>query len=202
MDHVVLDRRDFYHLSLWTLEGKNLSAQEEVEEQDVQEVQEEPRPTPAPTEKKEKKRRFNIETFRQIAEALKWIQRAILGQELEEDKLQGMMNQKDIRERTRISVKGIRRHVYMRIVSKQGELRAGLGGLNPYKILEEVADQEDTYLIAKDGEQRKEYILLKRTEPQQSNVSIGVIPSVETKLNQQKKEHFWSRNKNPAPQNN
>jgi hypothetical protein len=200
VDHVVLDRRDFYHLSLWTLEGKNLSAQEEVEEQDVQEVQEEPRPTPAPTEKKG--RRFNIETFRQIAEALKWIQRAILGQELEEDKLQGMMNQKDIRERTRISVKGIRRHVYQRVVSKQGELRAGLGGLNPYKILEEVADQEDTYLIAKDGEQRKEYILLKRTEPQQSNVSIGVIPSVETKLNQQKKEHFWSRNKNPAPQNN
>lgn len=155
---------------------------------------------PLPLEK-QRKRRFNLEVFRQIAEALKWIQRAILGLDLEEDKFQGMMNVKDIRERTRIAVKGIRRHVYFRVLGQEGS-RLAKGGLNPYDILIDVADQEDTYLIAKDGEQRKEYILLKRSEASQvptNTISIGNIPSVETKPQEQGKSHWYSRNK---PQNN
>lgn len=173
---------------------------EQVEEESqLSEVQEKPQ-TPVQREKKEKKRRFNLDTFKTIAEALKWIQRAILGLELEEDKLQGMMNQKDTKERTRISVKGIRRHVFMRTLAK-----SGVGYVpNPYAILDEVAELEDIYLIAKNGEQRKEYILLKRNEPQPSQVSIGVVPQVETnKSLVQKKQggHFWNRNKNPVQQN-
>jgi len=170
---------------------------EQVEDEpEVKELQKEGKATSVQSQKKEKKRRFNLEIFRQVAEALKWIQRAMQGLELEEDKLQGMMNQKDIRERTRISVKGIRRHTYMRILAKTGN---GFTP-NPYHIFDDVADMEDTYLIAKDGEQRKEFILLKRNEPQPSLVSIGGIPQVETKQQltaKPKKEHFWSKNKSP-----
>lgn len=180
------------------------SSQDEEEAQTLEEklkdIEEEgqPKKEKPTTIEKVRKRRFNLDTFRQIAEAIKWIQRAIQGLDLEEDKYQGMMNVKDIRERTRISIKGIRRHVYMRILAQEGSRLAGVGTLNPFDIFKDVAEEEDTYLIAKDGEQRKEYILLKRTEasqnPQQT-VSIGSIPNVETKPQEPKKAHFWSRNR-------
>ena len=160
------------------------------------EKEEQPRQEKPPTIERQRKKRFNLEAFRQVAEALKWIQRAIQGLDLEEDKFQGMMNVKDIRERTRIAVKGIRRHVYFRVLGAEG-IRLAKGGLNPYDILIDVADEEDTYLIAKDGEQRKEAILLKRTEASQmpqNTISIGNIPNVETRPEEPKKG-FWHRGK-------
>jgi hypothetical protein len=187
-------------------ETKSTQEEETLEEiesklQDLEEEEKktQPKEEKPPTVEKQRKRRFNLEMFRQVAEALKWIQRAIMGLDLEEDKFQGMMNVKDIRERTRIAVKGIRRHVYFRVLGQEGG-RLAKGGLNPYDILIDVADQEDTYLIAKDGEQRKEYILLKRSEATQvpqNTISIGNIPNVETRPEQPKKAHFWSREKPP-----
>jgi hypothetical protein len=163
------------------------------------ETEERPIQEKAPTIEKQRKKRFNLEAFRQVAEALKWIQRAIQGLDLEEDKFQGMMNVKDIRERTRIAIGGIRRHVYFRILAQEGA-RLAKGGLNPDDIFADVAEQEDVYFIAKDGEQRKEYILLKRSEPSQvpqNTISIGNIPTVETHPEEPKKAHFWSKNKAP-----
>jgi hypothetical protein len=168
-------------------------SEEQTEEQAIREVSEETRP-PVPQAQKtpERKRgRFTLEKFRPIAEAYKWITRAGQGLDLDPDKYEGMMNVKDIKERTRITTGRIRRSTYCRILAESGDR---VGGLNPYDIFKDIADTEDTYFIAKDGEQRKEAILLRRTETQTPSAVANIsLPQVETQAPTPKKSHWWNR---------
>lgn len=181
-----------------------MSETEQPEEEGLQQILNEDKPrAEAPRVQEKRKRRFNLDQLRVLAEGLKWITRANQGLDLEPDQYEGMMNVKDKRERTRISVGRIRRSTYCRILATSGQKLAH-GGINPYAIFEDVAEMEDTYFIAKDGEQRKEAILLKREQQAQAPSAVAKVelPAVETAPPQQKKGGIFGRWRNRGGEQN
>ena len=73
-----------------------------------------------------------------------------------DDMFSGMIEVKDIRERTRVTTHEAYAHAYMRILKDKGG--------EEWAIMEDIAQQEDKYFIAIDGEQRKEAILMQRAK--------------------------------------
>lgn len=127
--------------------------------------------------------------LRNIAEGLRYVVRGMQGLSLDEDAFLGLLDVKDIRERTRIDVQNIFSHSYMRLL-------ADYGG-DEWEIMKDVAEMEDHYFIAEDGEQRKEAILMTKakTEVRLQDQPIS-IQKVETKPKEEgKKKHFWSKEK-------
>lgn len=133
---------------------------------------------------------------------LRQLKRALQGLPKEDDAFSGLIHIGDVRERTRITIEDVYSHSDMRLLADKGG--------DEWKIWDGVANMEDTYFIAIEGEQRKEAILMKQISSQaQPTVSINQplsLPQVETNRplgepvygqqpQQQKKEHFWSRNK-------
>jgi hypothetical protein len=127
---------------------------------------------------------------------LRHLKRALQGLPKEDDAFSGLIHIQDVRERTRISMEDVYAHSYMRELAKKGG--------DEWEMWKFIADMEDTYFIAVEGEQRKEAILMKQISSQQPSVSINQplsLPQVETNrplgepLEQPKKAHFWSRNK-------
>lgn len=112
-----------------------------------------------------------------FAESLRKIKRGMQGLPIkEEDIFSGLINVKDLRERTRVSEIQIWSHSYMRIMAD----------LYPdvFKIFKEIAEMEDTYYIAEDGEQRKEAILMQKVKSTLQVQAMGEalqLPKVETK---------------------
>jgi hypothetical protein len=123
--------------------------------------------------------------------------RAAQGLQEDDDAFSGLIHIGDVRERTRISIEDVYAHSYMRLLADKGG--------KEWEIWDRVANMEDTYFIAVDGEQRKEAILMKQTAQPQPSVSINQplsLPQVETNRplgepqgQPQQKKHFWSRNK-------
>jgi len=101
--------------------------------------------------------------------------RASKGLPLEEDIFSGLLNVKDIRERTRVSETEAYGHSAMRIIAAMYPDEMG--------FWKDVAEMEDHYLIALEGEQRKEAILMQRAKAEIRMAETGVmqLPKVETK---------------------
>jgi hypothetical protein len=91
----------------------------------------------------------------ELAELIRVIQRSMKGLSADDDVFLGLINPKDIRERTRLEETALLSHSAMRIASeKWGRL----------KLFENIADMEDPYYISEDGEGRKEGILLQQAK--------------------------------------
>jgi len=125
-----------------------------------------------------------VKKLSEVAEGLRRLRRGMQGLPLDEDVFSGLLNVKDIRERTRLNAHEVYAHSYMRML-------ASFGG-EEWSIMGKVADMDDTYLISLEGEQRKEAILMQRAKaviemPGASPAAMS-IPKVETKPTDQGKE--------------
>jgi len=93
--------------------------------------------------------------LKELAEIIRIVQRAVKGLGADEDVFAGLINIKDIRERTRLDEAALLSHSAMRVVSeKWPELDLFLS----------IAEMEDPYFISEDGEGRKEGILLQQAK--------------------------------------
>lgn len=93
--------------------------------------------------------------LKELAEIIRIVQRAVKGLGTDDDVFAGLINIKDIRERTRLDEAALLSHSAMRVVSeKWPELDLFLS----------IAEMEDPYYISEDGEGRKEGILLQQAK--------------------------------------
>lgn len=93
--------------------------------------------------------------LRELAEIIRIVQRAVKGLDPNDDIFQGLINVKDIRERTRLDETALLSHSAMRTASNLWPM---LG------FFDKIADMEDPYYISLDGEGRKEGILLQQAK--------------------------------------
>jgi len=109
-----------------------------------------------------------------IGEYLKNVFRGHKGLSLDDDVFSGLLDIKDIRERTRVNDHEVYAHSYMRLV-------ADIGG-EEWETMRKVADMEDHYLISLDGQQRQEAILMQRAK---AEIRLGneplQVPPIEVK---------------------
>ncbi len=96
-----------------------------------------------------------------------------MGQPIDDDVFSGLLNIKDTRERTRLNEHDVLGHSAMRIMADNWPVEMG--------IWDQIADMEDVYFIAKDGEQRKEAILMTRAKVEQTSPLTVQMPSINTK---------------------
>jgi hypothetical protein len=96
----------------------------------------------------------------------------------EQDILTFLVNAKDKRERTRLAEHDVYGHSVMVLLSQ----------LHPYElgIYKDIADIEDTYFIALEGEQRKEMILVQRAKTEISYQGTPLTYSLPTLQTEQK----------------
>ena len=113
--------------------------------------------------------------------------RAKMGLPLTDEVFSGLINVKDIRERTRLIEQQIYEHSYMR------ELAIAYPDL--FNLYWDVADMEDTYFISKDGEGRKEAILMQQARTQAQMPLAIALPQVQTQPLKEEKKGFFSRGK-------
>jgi len=137
------------------------------------------------------------EELKPILEALTMTMRALKGQPIEQtDFISGLMNLKDIRERTRLNTQIIlRKHVYLQLGAMYcPELKAAL----------DWANEEKHDLISYKGEGRTEAIDYKKAEKAaeagmiQPGVFAGTILERE-KVQPPQKRHWWSRGGGEKP---
>ena len=93
------------------------------------------------------------EEMKKLAEIIRVIQRAMKGLGVDDDVFLGLINAKDIRERTRLDETNLLSHSAMRVAAKYWP---------EFNMFEKIADMEDPYYISEDGEGRKEGILLQQ----------------------------------------
>lgn len=91
-----------------------------------------------------------------LGEGIRALIRGRQGLSIDEPSFSGLLDIKDIRERTRVNAHEVYAHSYMRLLAQ-------VGG-NEWGIMKNVADMEDHYLISLDGEQRKEAILMTKAK--------------------------------------
>lgn len=104
-----------------------------------------------------------IEEMKSLAEIIRIIQRAMKGLGVDDDVFLGLINAKDIRERTRLEETNLLSHSAMRIAAKYWP---------EFSMFEQIAEMEDPYYISEDGEGRKEGILLRQA---QSKIDSNLI---------------------------
>lgn len=94
----------------------------------------------------------------ELGKGLKNVIRGLQGLPPEgEDTFAGMINVKDIRERTRLpSQHDVYAHSYLRLLSQAGG--------SEWKICKDIAEMEEHLLISLEGEQRKEAILMQKAK--------------------------------------
>jgi hypothetical protein len=93
--------------------------------------------------------------LKQLAELIRIIQRAVKGLSPDEDVFLGLINAKDIRERTRLNEAALLSHSAMRAASDVWP---------ELSLMREFAEMEDPYYISEDGEGRREGILLQQAK--------------------------------------
>jgi hypothetical protein len=114
-----------------------------------------------------------------IIDLIRKIIRAKQGLPTEDDIFSGLIQIKDIRERTRLQEHDVYGHSYMRLLSD-------LGG-DEWEIMLKMANMEDPYFISLDGEQRKEAILMTRarTTSDMQNLNINLPVTNPTAIQEQ-----------------
>lgn len=118
-----------------------------------------------------------------LAESIRRLVRAARGQSIDEDVFSGLLNVKDVRERTRLSKLEVYAHSAMRLIAGWYPVEMG--------FWKDIAEMEDVYFISEDGEQRKEAILMQRarTQVQLAPQPVAVqVPEVKTKPEEAKPE--------------
>lgn len=137
---------------------------------------------------------MNLKKFakdiRQVAEAIRALMRARQGLSIDEPSFSGLLDIKDIRERTRVNVYEVYGHSYMRLLED-------VGG-DEWEIMGKVADMEDHYLISKDGEQRREAIMMTKAKTEVRMLDQPLtLQKVDTSkpLEKEEKKGFWRRGK-------
>jgi hypothetical protein len=136
---------------------------------------------------------IKLEELKPLLEALTMTMRAIKGQPIEQtDFISGLMNLKDIRERTRFNTQIIlRRQVYLRLLTQY----SGCQHFTDW------ADEEAHDLISYKGQGRQEAIDYKKAEKAaeagmvQPGVFAGTI--LEREKPQPPKKRFWQRGPKP-----
>jgi len=130
-----------------------------------------------------------IKFLKEFSKPLFSLRRAMQGLPEDETLFTGFMNIKDTRERTRVTEPQIVSHSFLRLMSSFFPETLG--------NWKEIAEMEDVYYIALDGEQRKEAILSQKAR---NTVNVqGVegalqIPKVETKPSEpQKRKGLFRR---------
>jgi hypothetical protein len=103
------------------------------------------------------------EELMHLAEIVRIIIRAAKGLGADEDVFYGLINAKDIRERTRLDETGLLSHSAMRIAAQAWP---------EFAMFQKIAEMEDPYYISEDGEGRKEGILLRQA---QSKIDSNLI---------------------------
>jgi hypothetical protein len=122
------------------------------------------------------------EKGRAIGEYLRSLKRGYQGQPIDEDQFSGLIDIKDIRERTRLYEHDVYGHSLMRLLAAHYE---------ELKILGEIADMEDRYFLSLEGESRKEAILMQRARAEVAAAGQPLtiqMPRVETKPPEEAKQ--------------
>lgn len=91
-----------------------------------------------------------VAELKELAEILRLVQRAMKGLASEDDNFFGLIDVKDIRERTRLDETAVLSHSAMRLAYSM---------FPEFKLFNDIAEMEDPYYISEDGEGRKEAIL-------------------------------------------
>lgn len=111
--------------------------------------------------------------MKEIGQGIKYVIRGAQGLPPEEDHFAGMIDVKNLKERTRLNLHQVYAHAYMY------ECSAFYPKL--MKDWETVAETEEHLLIALDGEQRKEAILYKQPRTEVVAVTPGAGAPLEPK---------------------
>jgi len=117
-----------------------------------------------------------------LGEFLRALKRGMQGQAIDEDQFSGLIDVRDIRERTRLAEHDVYGHSLMRLLADKYE---------EFKIWEQIADMEDRYLISLEGEERKEAILMQRARAEVAMAGQPLtiqMPKVETKPAEEAKQ--------------
>jgi hypothetical protein len=122
---------------------------------------------------------IRLEKFRELSTKVKYVVRSTLGLSLDEDSYEGLIDVKDIQERTRVDNVGVISHTYLRL----------LGEMFPYEfnICTKAVEHIDKYALSIDGLSRKEAILLK-SKPSQLLQTGAPLTVPEVDLTPQKQE--------------
>lgn len=133
----------------------------------------------------------NFEELKQLAEIIRIVQRAVKGLDPNEDVFQGLIDVKDIRERTRLDEAALLSHSAMKIAAEKWP---------EFNLFNSIAEEEDHYFISEDGEGRKEGILLQQAKTRSENSltlnQVNTKPETETEQNGQppkKKSGLFSK---------
>ena len=138
----------------------------------------------SPAEEKQKK----LDT---VTELIRKLKRAMQGLSADEDVFSGLLNVKDIRERTRIDTRNVYRHTYMRMLANNGG--------EEWKIMEDWAVMEEHLFISENGEERREAILMTRAKVEQTSPLTLNLPQLSQqtaeppKTEEKKKGGFFHR---------
>lgn len=125
--------------------------------------------------------------IQETIEIIRQIFRAKMGLSKEDDPFLGLINVSDPREKARLTEHDYYGHSLMRLGAKTYP--------DALEVWGNIAEMEDVYSPSIDGEQRKEAILLRRTQPDQPSPLTIQLPTIDTKPPEEKKPHWWSRGK-------
>lgn len=136
------------------------------------------------------------EEMKKLAEVIRLIQRAMKGLGVDDDVFLGLINAKDIRERTRLDEATLLSHSAMRIASKRWPI---------FAMFRDIADEEDPYYISEDGEGRREGILLRQAQSKldanlilnMPNTQGGVAQTEQAQANPQPQKKGFLQRINP-----
>jgi hypothetical protein len=126
-----------------------------------------------------------------VTELIRKLKRAMQGLSADEDVFSGLLNVKDIRERTRIDTRNVYRHTYMRMLADNGG--------EEWTIMKDWAVMEEHLFISENGEERREAILMTRAKVEQTSPltlnlpQIGAQTQEPPKQEEKKKSGFFHR---------
>lgn len=134
----------------------------------------------------------SFEEMKQLAEIVRIVQRAMKGLGSEENEFYGLIDVKDIRERTRLDETTLLSHSAMRVAASQW---------SEFALMLKLADMEDPYFISQDGEGRREAILQSQAKAKldgnmilnMPNTQGGVAQNPEINQAPQKKQGLFNK---------
>jgi hypothetical protein len=133
-----------------------------------------------------------LEEMKQLAEIIRIIQRAVKGLDPDDDVFLGLIDPKNITERTRLEETALLSHSAMRIAKKY---------YPEFYMFGDIADIEDHYYISEDGEGRKEAILTVQAKTKMDgnmilnmpNTNGGIAETEQPQATQPKKKNIFQR---------